>query len=170
MVPIAVYVLLLILSLAAVGLNIMSMPGNWLMLVMAVLFSWWRGWGHPSLWVLALMLFVLLAGEVIELLGSVVGARKFGASKAATWAALGGAIVGALCGFMIPIPVLGNIIGAILGAFLAAWIVELIKERPFKAATWAALGAALGRATGLVVKICCGLLVWLMLVWFAYPR
>jgi uncharacterized protein YqgC (DUF456 family) len=168
-VPYLLYALLILLSLAAVALNIISLPGNWLMLLCAVLVSWSSKWTAPSLVFLAIMLTVLLMGEVIETLGSLVGAKKFGASTMAAWAAIAGGLVGGLLGFLIPIPLVGNIIGAILGAFLAAWIVELLKQKPVKTATWAAVGAALGRATGMGAKIACGLAVWFLLIFTAFP-
>lgn len=162
------YLLLLAFSLAAVALNIFSIPGNWLMAVAALVVSWLSGWKapHPGVWFL--LVAVLLVAEGIELAGSVVGAKKFGASKAATWAAMAGAIFGALVG--IPIFLIGSVLGALVGAFFAAWMVELLKDRPLREASWAALGAALGRGIGLVAKIGCGLAVWIALAIAAFPR
>jgi uncharacterized protein YqgC (DUF456 family) len=168
--PYLVYALLILLSLAAVALNIISIPGNWVMLLCAVLVSWYSKWEAPSLVFLSIMLLVLLAGEVIETLGSLVGAKKFGASSMAAWGAIGGGLVGGLLGFLIPIPLIGSIIGAILGAFLVAWCIELLKQKPFKDATWAAVGAALGRAMGMGAKIACGLAVWFLLIFTAFPN
>jgi uncharacterized protein YqgC (DUF456 family) len=167
-VAILVYLLVLLVSLAGVALNVFSLPGNWLMMVAAALFSWWTHWSHPPVWVLGAMVGVLLVGEAVELLGSVVGAKKFGASRGATWAAIGGAILGAIVG--VPVPVIGNILGAIVGAFVFAWTVELAKRRGMKAATLAAVGAALGRTMGIGAKLACGIMVWVALVIFAWPR
>jgi uncharacterized protein YqgC (DUF456 family) len=162
-----IYVLLLAISLGAIGLNVFSLPGNRLMAVLALAVSWASGWTAPRPWWLLLIVVVLLIAEGVEFAGSVVGARKFGASKAATWAAMFGAIVGAIVG--VPVPLVGTVVGALLGAFFAAWLVELMKERTLKAASWAALGAALGRGVGLVAKIGCGLLVWVALAVLAWP-
>ncbi len=161
------YFVVVVLSLGAVGLNVLSLPGNWVMMLGIALLSWSSGWSRPSLLVMGGMVGVLLAGEVVELLGSVVGAKRFGASRSATWAAIGGAVVGALVG--MPVAIVGNILGAIVGAFLAAWAVELMKRRGMKAATWAAVGAALGRTMGMAAKIACGLIVWVGLVIVAWP-
>jgi uncharacterized protein len=169
-VEIGLYLLLLLISLLAVGLNLLSLPGNWIMLVGATLLSYHHGWNRPMISVLGLLLAILLAGECVEILGSLVGAKTFGATRAATWAALGGAVLGGLLGFLIPIPLIGNLVGGIAGAFLAAWGAELLQHRPLKLATIAALGAALGRSAGLAAKICCGLLAWLILLVFAFPK
>jgi uncharacterized protein YqgC (DUF456 family) len=167
MIHFTMYLLVVTISLGGVLLNIFSLPGNWVMMLAAALLSWGTGWSRPSLSALGVMVVILLMGETVDLLGSVVGARKFGASKGATWAALAGAIAGALIG--TPVPVVGNILGAILGAFIAAWVVELVKKKPMKSATWAAVGAALGKTMGITVKLGCGFIVWLGVIWFAWP-
>ncbi len=164
------YALLLLICLAAVALNLLSLPGNWVMWVLVAMWSGLHAWQQPHWLVLSLMVVVLLMAEAMELLGSMVGARKFGASKTASWAAIAGAMVGALAGTFIPILLIGNLIGAIAGAFLAAWVVELLKKRPVDLATKAALGAALGRGVGIVAKIGGGMIVWACVAWFAFPR
>src|SRR5262249_6414023 len=117
-VDILLYALLLLISLAGVALNILSLPGNWLMLAAALAWSWFHNWGTPTWYILLFMLIALLIAEALEFLGSVIGARKFGASRTAAGFSIVGAFVGALLGFLIPIPIIGNLIGAILGAFL----------------------------------------------------
>jgi uncharacterized protein YqgC (DUF456 family) len=163
------YALLLLLSLLGIALNVLSLPGNWLIPLLALAVSWRTHWLHPTPPILLLLVGILAGAELIELAGSVIGAKTFGASKSATWAALAGAILGAILGSLLA-PPLGGLIGAILGAFIAAWLTELIKKRPHKQALKSALGAALGRATGLVVKITFGLLAWLILAVAAWPH
>jgi uncharacterized protein YqgC (DUF456 family) len=166
-VDILFYLVLLVGSLGAIALNIFSLPGNWLMLLGALLWSWGHGWNAPTPKILVAMLLLLLAAEVIEFLGGVLGARKFGASKTAAWAAIAGAMVGALVG--TPVPYIGNLVGAVVGAFLAAWVVELLKRRPMDVATKAAIGAALGRGVGIFAKLGGGLTVWLLLAFAGFP-
>ncbi|HUO08690.1 MAG TPA: DUF456 domain-containing protein [Phycisphaerae bacterium] len=168
MLDLTLYTLVLLLSLAGILLNILSLPGNWLIPLLALGLSWRTNWHHPTPAILAAIVAVLTLAELIELAGSLLGAKTFGASKSATWAAIAGAITGALIGS--PLALLGGIVGAILGAFLAAWLTELIKQRPHKQALKSALGAALGRATGLFIKISFGLATWLALALFAWPR
>lgn len=163
MLELFLYVMLLLLTLGAVGLNIISLPGNWIVFIAAISWSWYNGWSQPGVIALVAMLGVLLAAEVLEFLGGMVGARKFGASKTASWMAILGAFAGALFGIYIPIPLIGSIIGAVIGAFAAAWLVEVLKQRPMDEALKAATGAALGRGVGIFVKVGCGLLVWLAL-------
>src|SRR5262249_40396276 len=96
MLDVVLYILLMVIALAAVALNIISLAGNWIMLVAAAIWSGFHGWGRPSLWVLAFMLGALLMGEAVELAGSMIGARKFGASKMASAASIAGAFIGAI--------------------------------------------------------------------------
>lgn len=170
MFDVALSILALLVALCAVLLNIVSLPGNWLILATAIGMCLAHGGHQPHWGVLPLMLLVLLAAEVIEFLSGMIGARKFGASKTAAWAALAGAMLGGIVGFP-PVTALmlgiDHLVAAVLGAFVAAWIVELIKRKPLKDASLAALGAALGRGTGIITKIAAGLLAWfiLLLAW-----
>jgi hypothetical protein len=67
-VAILLYILLLVVSLGAIALNILSLPGNWVMLLAAALVSWYSGWNAPSRWALTVMILILLVGEALELL------------------------------------------------------------------------------------------------------
>jgi len=167
MLDLLLYSLLLALALAAIALNIISLPGNWLILAAAIILCLLHN-GHQPHWIfLLLILLILLAAELVEFLSGMIGARKFGASKSAAWAAILGAMLGGLIGIPpITAPTLGtdHIFAAVAGAFLAAWLVELLKQKSLKAASLGALGAALGRGTGLVTKIGAGLLAWFILL------
>jgi uncharacterized protein YqgC (DUF456 family) len=167
MLDILICLLLLVISLAAVILNVVSLPGNWVILAAGLGMSIYHG-GHRPGWVALVAIFIVLVlAEVIELLSGLVGARKFGASSAAAWAAVGGAIVGGVVGIPpLTVPTLGldHLFAAVAGAYLAAWVVELIRQRPMKQALTAALGAALGRAGGLTAKIAAGIVAWVILL------
>jgi len=170
---ILLYFLVLLISLAGVALNVASLPGNWVMFAAALGLSAWHGWQKPHWLGLLLILVILLLAEVIEFVGGMIGARQFGATKSASWAAIAGAIAGGIIGIPpITLAVLGidHIVCAVLGAFLAAWAVELVMwQRPMGEATKAATGAALGRGVGIVGKIGGGLLVWICLAILAFP-
>jgi uncharacterized protein YqgC (DUF456 family) len=167
MLDIALYILLLVISLLGIALNVVSLPGNWLILAGALALSVYHGGNNPHWGVLLVILVILLAAEVVEFLSGMIGARKFGASKTAAWAAIGGAIVGGVVGIPpVTLLMLGtdHLVMAIVGAFGAAWVAELLKQKKMKEALLAALGAALGRGAGLVAKIGAGLLAWVILL------
>jgi uncharacterized protein YqgC (DUF456 family) len=166
MLDISLSILTLLIALVAVLLNIVSLPGNWLVLVAGIGMCWLHNGSRPHWIFLLFILFVLLIAELIEFLSGMVGARKFGASKKAAWAAIVGAMLGGLIGIPpITAPTLGmdHLFAAILGAFIFAWLAEIIGEKPMKEALLAALGAALGRTTGLISKIVAGLVAWMIL-------
>ncbi|HVT80635.1 MAG TPA: DUF456 domain-containing protein [Phycisphaerae bacterium] len=166
-----VYFLVVILTLAAVALNVISLPGNWLILLAGLILSACYGWDKPHWAILPVILIILLLAEIIEFASGIVGAKKFGASRAAAWAAVAGTMLGGLIGIPPLAFLLGidHLIGAVLGAFLGAWIVELIRQRPLKEASLAALGAGLGRGVGIVTKIGAGLVAWVVLTVAAFP-
>lgn len=165
------YLLVLLISLAGVGLNVLSLPGNWVMFLGAAGLCLWHDGHHPSAWVVGLILIVLLIAEGVEFLGGMLGARAFGASRAAAWAAIAGALVGGLIGIPPLAFLLGvdHLIGAVVGAFVAALVMEFILRRPIKEAIWGAAGAALGRGAGIVTKIGGGLIAWILLAIAAWP-
>ncbi|HEY4329894.1 MAG TPA: DUF456 family protein [Phycisphaerae bacterium] len=159
--------LVLAISLAAISLNVISLPGNWIILILAAGLSLLHKGTHPHWAVLILILVILLLAELAEFLSGMIGTKKFGGSTAASYAAIGGAVLGGLIGIPpLTAVTLGidHLFAAIAGAFLAAWIVELIKQKPMKEASLAALGAALGRGAGMVTKIGAGLLAWMILL------
>lgn len=165
----AIYISLLLFGLFAILLNIFSVPGNWLLLLAAVGVSGYSGWAAPSPKWLLIMLFVLLFGELIEFVAGSLGARKFGASRAAAILAIPGGIVGAFLGVLIPVPVAGPVIGAILGCAIVVFVVEMLRARTLSHSLTAALGAGLGRLVGLFGKMVTGLAVWVALVFVAFP-
>jgi uncharacterized protein YqgC (DUF456 family) len=167
MLDVLICLLLLVIALAAIVLNVVSLPGNWVILAAGLGMCIYHN-GHRPGWIALVAIFVvLLVAEVIELISGLMGARKFGASKAASWGAVGGAIIGGVVGIPpLTLPTLGldHLFAAVAGAFLAAWIIELIRQRPMKQASLAALGAALGRAGGLTAKIGAGIVAWVILL------
>jgi uncharacterized protein len=166
------YLTAILFSLAAIVLNVVSLPGNWVILLAAAALSLYHR-GHNPHWVfLLVILVILLAAEAVEFLGGMIGAKTFGASRTASWAAIFGAMLGGLIGIPpLTLMMLGtdHILMAVAGAFLAAWVVELLKKKTMQASLKAAVGAALGRGAGMVTKIGGGLAAWLVLAITAQP-
>ena len=104
--------------------------------------------GQPELhhsWVFWLvMLFLMLAGALIDNLFIALGAKKFGCSNAAIWGSLAGAIIGCL---FFPF-------GLLIGPFLGAFLVEYFyMKRELKHSSKASLGALLGFFAGVLAKL-----------------
>ncbi|VAX40148.1 hypothetical protein MNBD_PLANCTO03-559, partial [hydrothermal vent metagenome] len=112
-------------SLLGVLATLLSFPGIWLMVLVALLCQWWQ----PELfswWTLAAAMVLAGAAEIVEMFASAAGAAKAKGSKTAMGASLVGAVVGAILGtiFLPFLPIIGTIIGGIAGAGLAAGAAE----------------------------------------------
>jgi uncharacterized protein YqgC (DUF456 family) len=160
---------LLVLSNALwLALNLLGLPGNWLMVAGTLLTAWLRP-GMFSVGTLTAFIVVAAAGEALELLSGTFGARKGGAGRRGSAGALLGGFLGGVVGtILIAVPVLGSLIGACAGACLGAWGLELSGGRGFRASLRAGAGAGAGRALGTVFKLAAGILLWLVIAIAAF--
>lgn len=136
---------LLIMSIGMLGSVLPAIPSTPLVVLAAVAHRLYFGEQGASNLVLGLMIGLMLLSLLLDYLGSVIGARKLGA----TWRGVLGAVVGGLVGLFFSLP------GIILGPFLGAGLFELMGGRPWPEATRAGLGAVLGLLFGAVGKIAC---------------
>jgi uncharacterized protein len=171
--------LLVVCSVIAWLLNLVALPGNWIILGGAALFAWLlpEEAGRGVSWKLVLVLAVLaLVGEIIEFAAGAAGAAKQGASRRAIALSMVGAIVGSIVGVVagapIPIPVVGPLVMAILGgaagAFGGAYLGEAWKGRDETARTAAGRGAFFGRIWGTVGKFAVGAVMLAVVAWDAF--
>ncbi len=142
----------LILATAAWASSVFAAPGNWITVGLTLIYGLLEGFNVVTWWILAIGVFCASLGELLEFIGSYMGARSIGASRLAGVLAIVGCIVGAVVGASFGWGV-GAIPGTILGAFLGALAGELIREKKVGRAIGAGLGAALGRALGLSGKL-----------------
>jgi uncharacterized protein YqgC (DUF456 family) len=145
--------------------DLLSLPGNWILLLLAALFAWLvpvedgRGLSWTTVWILAALATV---GEIIEFAAGAAGAAKRGASRRSMWLALLGAFAGSIAGAMVglPIALVGSPIAALLGgaagAFLGAYAGETWVGRPHGHSVEVAKGAFAGRIWGTVGKFAVG--------------
>ncbi len=154
---------LFILTLAAGWLlTLFALPGNWLMVAAAAVYAFFApgeervaiGWG------LVIALVVLaVAGELLELLASALGATRGGGSKRGAVLAVLFSVPGAMLGAMIgtPIPVIGPLVGVILfaglGAFAGAMLGESWKGRKLEESWQVGHSAFWGRVLGSLAKV-----------------
>lgn len=161
------------------GLNLLGLPGNWLILATAA-GAWWLIGGPGELGdlgageagepgarmfhygVLIALLVLALLGELLEFLMGAAGAAKSGGSKRGAAGAILGAILGGIIGTIaIPIPIIGSILGACGGAFIGAMVGELHGGKQVGHAVQIGRGAAVGRFWGTVAKLTVGVAMWL---------
>ncbi len=169
--------LFVLIGLACLVLVVLQLPGGWIMFGIAVVIELIDTWYLPddspwtfSLWVLVVGLVLLCIGELIEFLGSLLGAKRGGASRAGSWGALLGGVIGALAlaAPMTIIPGIGTIFGALLGAIVGSFLGAVLGEMgvtrntmrgSMKPAVWAAIGRILG-STG---KVAVTVVLWVLL-------
>ncbi|MCC7387731.1 MAG: DUF456 domain-containing protein [Phycisphaerales bacterium] len=143
-----------LVSLIGVAMTLLSFPGIWTMVLVALLCKWWQP-EMFSWWTLGIALACAGLAEIVETFASAAGAAKAKGSKTAMFASLVGAIAGAILGtvFLPFLPIIGTIIGGIAGAGLAAGAAERgIKRKEWRDSWNVAKGAAAGRAVSIVVK------------------
>ena len=152
----------LVVLAVCVLLNLVTLPGNWAMVALVIV--WELFYPGSSLGAMFFALFVGLAiiGELVEFGAQIYGSKKYGSSKTSTAAGVIGAIVGAIFGapFMFGV---GAIFGALFGAWGGCYLSErLIRRQPSEIAFRAAQGAMVGKFFGMVIKFGIGMaMLWL---------
>lgn len=114
-------------------LNLVGLPGNWLIVAAAALYAWLlpgdsrAAVGWP---VVATVAGLAVLGEVLELVAGAAGVKRAGGSRWAAALALAGSLAGGITGVVVgvPVPVVGPIVAAVLfaagGAFAGAVVGE----------------------------------------------
>ncbi len=93
-----------------------------------------------------LLIFAILAivSLVLDYLGGVIGAKKYGATR---WGLIG-SIIGGIAGFFM-----GGIVGLIFGPFFGAVLFELIFGKDLTSAFKSGMGTLVGFLGGVIVKL-----------------
>jgi uncharacterized protein len=146
------FIALLIMSIGVAGSVLPAIPSTPVVMIAAVAHRLYFGAESASNLVLGLMIGLMLLSLLLDYLGSMVGARKLGA----TWRGVVGAVVGGVIGMFFSLP------GIILGPFLGAGLFEMMGGRPWAEATRAGVGAVLGMLFGAVGKIACCIAMMLL--------
>lgn len=144
-------------------LNLLSLPGNWLMLGVLALAAWLGPAGAITWEFVGLMGLLALVGEAIEFAAQLIGGKRGGASGAGNFGGIVGSIIGAVLGMPFGLG-LGSIVGALLGAWIGCFAVERLRQESSQKAAQAAWGAFWGRSLGLVGKAACGAAIIVMSV------
>jgi uncharacterized protein YqgC (DUF456 family) len=164
------YTALIALLLTGLFLNLLGLPGLWLMVAAAVGYAWATRWdylGWPGL--LALLILAILA-EVVEFLAGSAGAKKAGGSiRGMIGAIIGGLLGGFFLTFLVPVPILGTIVGVCVGTFLGAWGVELLVGKQMNESVQIGIGAAKGRLWGTLLKSLFGVAMLVVAMLTALP-
>ena len=142
-------VAVIVMMMGVLGSLIPVLPGIPLVFVAALVHRMIFGDAGASTPVLAVMGALMIFSMVLDALGTMVGARKLGA----TWRGMIGAMAGGVVGlFFIPF-------GLVLGPFIGAILGELTGGRGRDAAIKAGSGAVLGLLLGALGKVVCGVIM-----------
>lgn len=148
---------------ALLWLNLLSLPGNWLMLGVLALVVWLGPTGRLTWEFVGLMGLLALLGEIIEFAAQLIGGKRGGASGAGNFGGIVGSIAGAILGAPFGLG-LGSIVGALFGAWIGCFAVERLRQESHRKAVEAAWGAFWGRSLGLVGKAAVGAVIIVMSV------
>jgi uncharacterized protein YqgC (DUF456 family) len=165
------YVLLVIVHVVGLFLNILGLPGLWLMVAAHIGYAWATGWNTYVGWPSVVIIVVLaLLAEAVEFLAGAAGSKAAGGSKRGMAGAIAGGIIGGIVGTgLIPIPAIGTIIGAVAGAGFGAFVVEMGIGRSKEESATIAIGAAKGRFWGILGKSLFGVFMFITSVLTAFP-
>ncbi len=159
--------ILTLVNAVGVAINLLMLPGNWLMVLSLCLFLLTAGHADSGPDWTTLIVVVLLAalGEVLEMVTGSVKAAKLGASRRAMLLSFVLSIGGSIAGtFVIPVPVIGTAIGAVLGAafgaFFGAWLGESWKGTAALQRSQISEAAMIGRLIGMFAKLGVGVAIF----------
>ena len=154
-------ILFLIFMFAAVLVQVVSLPGNWIAIVLLLL--WKLAAPETTTHELTIGFFVILVviagiGELMEWLIQI----KLGKRMGSTGKGNIGGIIGSVVGAIVLLPLFfgfGALIGALLGAFVGCLVFELAGKRPKGEAMKAAWGVFVGRFLGMGLKLGLGMTI-----------
>jgi uncharacterized protein len=142
--PVVYWSVAILLVLAGlIGLVLPVVPGAPLIFAGLLLAAWAENFAYVGLWTIAAVAFLAVLSYGVDFWATMLGARKFGASKRAAI----GALIGALAGLCVGLP------GVIFGPFIGAVIGELSAQRDLRQAARAGIGATFGFILGAALKM-----------------
>lgn len=156
--------LLLVILIAAVAgswlLTLFGLPGNWCILLIAVLYELFAPDGRFELsWTMVgILVGLAVLGEALEFAAGAVGVRRTGGSPRSAAFSLVGSLVGGIvgAGVGLPIPIVGSIVGVLvfagLGALAGAVAGEYSEGRELSGSLQVGAAAFVGRVCGSVGK------------------
>ena len=157
--------LLFIPSVAAVLLGVLGLPGNFIP-VIAALIAVLTGNGESFTWGwFFLFLLIAVSGEVVDQITGIMGAKKYGSSKAGMLGAVIGGFTGAVLGTAV-LPVIGSLAGVFIGCFTLTFAFEYIFSRKTAGESRkAGIGAVLGKAAATAYKFIAGFVLIVLMAW-----
>lgn len=130
-----------------------STPLIWLGVLIYAVCDGFRSIGWPLLLIFAVLTILSL---ILDYLGGVIGAKRYGATR---WGVTG-SIIGGIAGFFI-----GGLAGIIIGPFLGAVLLEIFFGRDYRGAFRSGIGTLAGFLGGAVAKLVTGVIMIGIFIW-----
>ena len=138
------YVIAGILIVAGlIGSILPNLPGIPVMFGGMLLTAWVGHFQKIPVWVVVFLAVIATLSIVFDFVAGSVGAKRYGASKAAVW----GAFIGTIIGLFFGIP------GIILGPFVGAVIGQIASGSRVEHAARVGVGAWIGLLIGTAIKL-----------------
>ena len=139
-----ILITVLLFSAGLIGSVLPMLPGSPLILLGAFIYAWYTDFAVIT-WGVLLVLFALtLLSQMVEYLATIIGAKKYGASR---WG-IAGAVAGGFIGLFA-----GGIFGIIAGPFLGALVCELLYGRTIGTSMKIGFGTLAGFIGGAIGKL-----------------
>ena len=138
-----VAITIVLMALGLIGSVVPMVPGSWLILLGACIYAWHTdfaiiGWG-----VVGILAVLTVCSQFLDNLASLLGAKKFGASR---WGIIG-AFLGGAAGLF------AGIAGIIIGPFLGAVIGEMARGQTMDASLKIGIGTLVGFLGGALGRL-----------------
>jgi uncharacterized protein YqgC (DUF456 family) len=165
------YFVMLLLLLTGIAITFVTLPGLWLMLITAVVYSILTHFHFIAAKTLVALLVLALAGEVVELGYSGRGAKRAGAGRRGLWGAIIGGVIGGFgLSFVIPFGFpISTILGICIGTFAGATLGELSAGQTLGRSALIGLSATTGRVMGTIAKGAIGGVMLVLALWVGLP-
>lgn len=163
------YTALIVLLLVGLFVNLLGLPGLWIMMASALGYAWATGWRYLGTKALVALLVIALVAELVEFLAGSAGAKKAGGSKRGMVGAVVGGLLGGIFLTFIPIPVVSTIVGVCLGTFIGAFVTEILVGKETGHSAQIGVGAAKGRFLGMMLKTAFGVTMLIEALWVGFP-
>lgn len=158
-----VYTWLLIVAMAAgvIGTFVPMLPGFWLVFLSMLVYGIFDHWNAYPIWFVVIVGVLAVGSSVLDYYGTMLGAKRFGASNDASI----GSTLGAAAGGFI-----GKGRGSVIGATLGTVGAEYRTHRSLQGAMRASAGSLVGTAVASFIQFVVALIIFVItfvLLWGA---
>lgn len=124
-----------LMLIGLIGSVLPFIPGSPLILLGAFIYAWYTDFLVVTWGTLVILLLLTVLSQILDYLASILGAKKFGASR---WG-MSGAFLGGIIGLFS-----GGILGILIGPFIGALLLELLHGQDLPASLKIGLGTLVG--------------------------